>query len=165
MRPNPLRWAVSRTILFICTGNYYRSRFAEALFNHHAELRSLHWRAISRGLAIERVTEINKLSRFTFAAMLQRGVERRHTSTDLAALTLQDLINADRAIAMCESEHRPMMVERHPRWVDHVTYWHVRDLPDWPPAKAILEIEREVLHLLDSIAVPRLQVAPGPVAV
>ena len=26
-----------RTVLFLCTGNYYRSRFAEELFNHHAE--------------------------------------------------------------------------------------------------------------------------------
>ncbi len=25
-----------RLVLFVCTGNYYRSRFAEGLFNHHA---------------------------------------------------------------------------------------------------------------------------------
>ena len=39
-------------LLFICTGNYYRSRFAEAVFNHHAKQRGLPWRAFSRGLAI-----------------------------------------------------------------------------------------------------------------
>ena len=73
-KPVPLPCRVDQTILFICTGNYYRSRFAEAFFNHHAEVRGLCWRAISRGLAIERVIEINKLSRFTFTAMLQRGI-------------------------------------------------------------------------------------------
>src|SRR5215831_4780604 len=116
----PLRCRVDRTILFICTGNYYRSRFAEALFNHHAELRGLRWRAISRGLAIERVIAVNKLSRFALAAMLQRGIKRQHTSMELNALTSRDLIDADLAIAMCEAEHRPMMIQKHPIWVDHV---------------------------------------------
>ena len=143
---------VDRTLLFICTGNYYRSRFAEALFNHHAELRGLSWRAISRGLAIERVIEVNKLSGFTFAAMLQRGIKPQHTSVDLNALTSLYLIDADLAIAMCEAEHRPMMIEKHPLWVDHVIYWHVNDLPYCRPCKAISEIERQVFLLLDSIS-------------
>jgi protein-tyrosine phosphatase len=112
----------------------------------------LNWRAISRGLAIERVIEINKLSRFTFAAMLQRGIKRQHTSVDLNALTPLDLIDADLAIAMCEAEHRPMMIEKYPLWVDHVIYWHVSDLPDCQPCEAIPEIERQVFLLLDSIS-------------
>jgi protein-tyrosine phosphatase len=148
----PLPCRVDSTVLFICTGNYYRSRFAEALFNHHAELRGLNWRAISRGLAIERVIEINKLSRFTLAAMLQRGIKRQHTSEDLNALTSLDLIETDLAIAMCEAEHRPMMIEKYPLWVDHVIYWRVRDLPDSQPSEAIPEIERQVFLLLDGIS-------------
>jgi len=43
-----------KTVLFLCTGNYYRSRFAEELFNHHAERAGLDWTAQSRGLALER---------------------------------------------------------------------------------------------------------------
>ncbi|MGM4967020.1 hypothetical protein AB7714_26215 [Tardiphaga sp. 1201_B9_N1_1] len=27
---------MARTVLFLCTGNYYRSRYAEELFNHLA---------------------------------------------------------------------------------------------------------------------------------
>src|SRR3954453_5315436 len=42
-----------RTVLFLCTGNYYRSRHAEAVFNHHAAAAGLRWRATSRGLALE----------------------------------------------------------------------------------------------------------------
>jgi protein-tyrosine phosphatase len=160
----PLLCRVDRIILFICTGNYYRSRFAEALFNHHAELRGLRWRAISRGLAIERVIEINKLSRFTFTAMLQRGIKRHHTSVDLNALTSLDLIEAELPIAMCEAEHRPMMIEKHPLWVDHVIYWHVHDLPYCQASEAISEIEREVFLLLDSISTSNPTETPVAVA-
>jgi hypothetical protein len=35
-------------ILFLCTGNYYRSRYVEELFNHRAKIESLPWRAFSR---------------------------------------------------------------------------------------------------------------------
>ena len=42
-------------VLFVCTGNYYRSRFAEAVFNHLAAARGLPWRAVSRGLAVHLV--------------------------------------------------------------------------------------------------------------
>ena len=38
-------------VLFLCTGNYYRSRFCEEYFNHLAQGHSLPWRADSRGLA------------------------------------------------------------------------------------------------------------------
>ena len=160
-----LSCSVNKTILFICTGNYYRSRFAEALFNHHTELRGLRWRAISRGLAIERVIEINKLSRFASMAMLQRGIKRQHTSVDLKALTSLDLIDADLAIAMCEAEHRPMMIEKYPLWVDHVIYWHVSDLPDCEPCEAISEIERQVFLLLESISASNPIEMPVAIAV
>ena len=43
-----------KTVLFLCTGNYYRSRFAEVLFNSVAARMGLPWRASSRGLALER---------------------------------------------------------------------------------------------------------------
>ena len=36
-----------RTVLFLCTGNYYRSRYAEHYFNAHAA--GTGWRADSRG--------------------------------------------------------------------------------------------------------------------
>ncbi len=39
-----------KTVVFICTGNYYRSRFSEYLFNALAEKSGLFWRATSRGL-------------------------------------------------------------------------------------------------------------------
>ena len=43
-----------KTVLFLCTGNYHASRFAEILFNTVAGKMGLAWRASSRGLAPER---------------------------------------------------------------------------------------------------------------
>src|SRR6185312_8984112 len=52
-------------VLFLCTGNYYRSRYAEELFNHFAKIEGLDWRAFSRG-ATERGSPGNMgpMSRF-----------------------------------------------------------------------------------------------------
>ncbi len=44
----------NKTVLFLCTGNYYRSRFAEILFNSVAGNMGLPWQASSKGLALER---------------------------------------------------------------------------------------------------------------
>ena len=49
-----MRHQQHRTILFLCTGNYYRSRLAEVLFNSVAGKMGLPWQASSRGLALER---------------------------------------------------------------------------------------------------------------
>jgi len=40
------------TALFLCTGNYYRSRFAECYFRHLSAKYQLPWLADSRGLQI-----------------------------------------------------------------------------------------------------------------
>ena len=43
---------MTKQILFLCTGNYYRSRFAEAVFNKLAREQNIDAMAISRGLKI-----------------------------------------------------------------------------------------------------------------
>ncbi len=63
----------SNWALFVCTGNFYRSRFAEAVFNHEAGHAGLGWRAFSRGLR----PHLNEgdLSPHTAAALRQRGAD------------------------------------------------------------------------------------------
>ena len=40
----------TKRVLFVCSGNFYRSRLAELLFNEAAEKTDVVWRAESRGL-------------------------------------------------------------------------------------------------------------------
>jgi protein-tyrosine-phosphatase len=37
----------TKTLLILCTGNYYRSRYAEIVFNARAQEEQLPWQAIS----------------------------------------------------------------------------------------------------------------------
>jgi protein-tyrosine-phosphatase len=66
------------TVLFLCTGNYYRSRFAEELFNHHADRAGLSWIAHSRGLALERgAHNVGPISQFALHALKELEIAAR----------------------------------------------------------------------------------------
>jgi protein-tyrosine phosphatase len=141
---------VNNRVLFICTGNYYRSRFAEALFNHHAELLRIPWTAFSRGLAVHLAE--GYLSPLTLQALGERKIELRHTGTDRYQLSEADLLHSGRRIALDRSEHLAMMRGQFPDWADRIEYWDVPDLPFESPAKALQEIERRTLELLKEVS-------------
>jgi hypothetical protein len=64
-----------KAVLFLCTGNYYRSRFAEVLFNSVAGKMGLPWRASSRGLALERgVHNVGPMAAAAVQALEARGL-------------------------------------------------------------------------------------------
>ena len=72
-----------KAVLFLCTGNYYRSRFAEILFNSVAGKMSLPWKVSSRGLALKREAAIKAMNRRQKLALIgsyrpQRAKVRRH---------------------------------------------------------------------------------------
>lgn len=139
-----------KEILFICSGNYYRSRFAEAVFNHAALRRGLAWRAFSRGLAIWLVD--GDLSPWTAEALRSRGIDRSLTGDTRVTLGETDLRRASHAIALKEAEHRPMMRDQFPAWADRVEYWSVDDLDCAPPAEALPQLESRVLALVEVMA-------------
>jgi protein-tyrosine phosphatase len=141
---------VTKTVLFICTGNFYRSRFAEAVFNYHASSLSLPWKAISRGLAIHWAT--GPLSPFTAGALAVRRIPLHHTGRDRTQLTEDDLKSADLRILMDRAEHFAMMMEQFPDWTAQVEYWDVPDLPINQPEVALPAIEGKVLELLDRLS-------------
>jgi protein-tyrosine phosphatase len=136
-----------RQILFLCTGNYYRSRFAEEMFNHEAQIAGLDWRAFSRGLAPEPSPEnVGAISIFTRQALSDRRiplVERLPV-----VCTIGDLEAADRVIALKEAEHRLFLTQRFPGWEDRTTYWHVDDIDVAEPADTIAKIDQLVRELI-----------------
>src|SRR5580658_9346065 len=102
-------------MLFLCTGNYYRSRFAEELFNHKAGASGTPWQAQSRALAIERgVHNVGPLSPFALQGLAARGLSARGGSRMPLQCAAADLETAHRIIALNEPEHRPLMRTRFP---------------------------------------------------
>lgn len=137
-----------RTLLFLCTGNYYRSRFAHTLFNHLAERRGLGWRADSAGLAIERLEGAPGLLSVhaeTRLRALNLPIDRARAPRPATAAILAA---ADRVIAIHEEEHRPLVESRHGAFTGKVEYWHVPDLDGATPDTALDAIARHVEALV-----------------
>jgi protein-tyrosine-phosphatase len=137
-----------QTILFLCTGNYYRSRFAEILFNAAAVRMGLPWQASSRGLALERgVNNVGPMAVEAIAALEALGVRAAEAVARWPSqVTPDDLQGADRVVALKQAEHLPLLQERFPAWADKVEFWHVDDAPE-----ALALIEQEVMNLVARI--------------
>ena len=120
-----------KTVLFLCTGNYYRSRFAEVLFNSVAAKMGLPWRASSRGLALERgVNNVGPMAASAVKALEALGVRAGDAITRMPAqVTTGDLDGAAVVVALKHAEHLPLLQERFPAWAERVEFWHVDDAP------------------------------------
>jgi protein-tyrosine phosphatase len=140
-----------REVLFLCTGNYYRSRYAEALFNHEAARRGLPWRAFSRGLATH-LAPPGGLSPHTTRRLQDRAIPAAHTGPDPVQVSEADLERAARIVALKETEHRPLLALLHPAWENRVEYWEISDLDSAVPEDALAAIEAHVTALLNELA-------------
>jgi protein-tyrosine phosphatase len=144
-------------LLFLCTGNYYRSRFAEILFNTRALELGLAWAADSRGLQIGWPGNVGPISRHALEKLAQHGITPSEPIRDPLALQEADLQTADLIIAVKEAEHRPRMLAQFPAWVDRVIYWHIHDLDQAAADEALVELEAQVMALLVQLAEKTLE--------
>ena len=143
-----------KQVLFLCSANYYRSRFAEHLFNWLASQRSLPWKADSRGLDVGRWGDLGPISSHTVKALKQRDIPINGSSRRPLQLTLEDLTKSDLVIGIKESEHRPMMANLFPKWEEVVEYWHIHDLDCAVPEEAMPVLENHVRDLVVRLATP-----------
>lgn len=139
-----------KTVLFLCTGNYYRSRLAEIYFNHLAQERQAPWQATSRGLRIT-PSNVGPLSAHTRAWLADKGINPNEPHRMPTPVLEADFWAANHIVAVKEAEHRSMMEECFPHFADRVEYWHVHDIDAALPEQAIPGLVSLVENLFDRL--------------
>ena len=135
-------------VLFLCTGNYYRSRFCELYFNSLNKENDL--RAASYGLWAYRKINPGFISPHTAQNMNELGIP-------LGSVRLPEQVEerhfaaAKRVIALDEVEHRPMMEDMFPEWADRIEYWNVHDVDFTEPAEALKNLQAQTEALIKTL--------------
>jgi protein-tyrosine phosphatase len=152
---------MTSTILFICTGNYYRSRFAEELFNALASRLALDWQAISRGLDTRRGGNIGPISLHVLKKLETLNIRVEANPRGPLQLEETDLVAADLVIAVDAEEHRTLIARQFAEWADEIMYWHVPDLHLMEAEDGLSRIETNVTHLAQELRNPTSLLEPG----
>lgn len=140
-------------LLFLCSGNYYRSRFAEEYFNHLAEAKGLNWKAFSRGLSQIMPSPNNPgpISQHTIEALEERKINGKDLTRFPMPIEENDFIKYDKIIALSENEHRPMLEARFNHHCDKIGFFEVGDLPLEHPIEAMNKLTLLVDALVGKI--------------
>jgi protein-tyrosine phosphatase len=110
-------------ILCLRTGNDYRSRYAEQLFNHRAKSEGLDWRATSKGSACS-AENIGPMDAPLLSARSRVGPDQSEphsTNADSALLPLARLLLRGELL-------KREIEQRFPEAAGRVTYLHVDDI-------------------------------------
>jgi protein-tyrosine phosphatase len=134
-----------KRILFVCTGNYYRSRFAEILFNHLAPQQRLKARAFSRGLEVFKQRNEGPISGYAREYLDQLTIPLPEPLTHPQQISPRDFDIADQIILLDRKEHHPMMEAYFPEYLATVDFWEFADADLHTPAE-MLPLLRERVH-------------------
>jgi protein-tyrosine phosphatase len=146
-----VRMVANDLVLFLCSGNYYRSRFAEHFFNWLAESNGLSWRADSRGLVVGRAGNAGPISCHAVERLHALNIPINGDSRFPKQLSEADLSQAKLIVALKEAEHRQMLFDLFPAWAERVEYWHIDDLDCAEPDEALASLENDVQRLVQRL--------------
>lgn len=137
-----------REVIFVCTGNYYRSRFAETYFNHRKKETNLGWEASSRGLNIYNNNNVGPISTHSTDYLKALSIPVHEELRFPLPLLLDDLVRADLVILLDRKEHFPMLQEQFPQYLSSVQFWDFPDVHIAPSSEILPKIKIKVEELL-----------------
>jgi len=142
-----------KCILFLCSGNYYRSRFAEEYFNHLADKLGSVWRADSKGLYqdLSFLQNIGSISTFTIKELERRGLLCKNHNRGPISVSDDDFSKYDHYVAMDKDEHYPMIERLFPHMDAAIEYWDIKDIGFEDPLSACERIVRNIEILIEKL--------------
>jgi|TARA_B110000467_G_C18175542_1_gene397632 protein-tyrosine phosphatase len=140
-----------KKVLFVCTANIHRSRFAEEVFNHLAKKSDKDYHAFSAGL---------KVGDFSYREIYYPALENlknfkiepirpKELSKHIDNVILEEYY---KIICMDKNEHRPM-VNANPRLSKyHFEYWDIVDIPKVDSTVSLPLCYEKVVKLFEEIS-------------
>ena len=115
-------------VLFVCTANIHRSRFAEEAFNYLCEIHNKNHHAFSAGLRVGDYSArkiyypaLKNLKAFNIVPLRPNDLSKHIKDVELE--------DYDKIICMDEIEHKPM-VDSDPQFSNYnFEYWNITDIP------------------------------------
>lgn len=139
-----------KKVLFICTGNYYRSRFAEEVFNDLCSVMGNALVADSVGLKVPETRAQNpgSISVYTLEGLRDMGISPKGAAREPRQVEVQDVVEAEMCIAISRREHEGMVKDVIPDHEERIDYWEVEDIELEKPEEALARIKEEVEALV-----------------
>ena len=141
-------------VLFLCTGNYYRSRLAEELLRHNARKEDLEVECDSAGLGkIPNPSNVGPIGIAALEYLQTRGIGWSSMQRYPKKWSPSDIRAADIIVCMNEREHRVMVESQIRPVLDHkqIVYWHIPDVEEDTALIGPGLIDREVRSLLEKL--------------
>jgi len=135
--------APKKYVLFLCTGNYYRSRFAEIYFNHKAK--NTNWVAFSRGLNLDS-RNYGEISSIAVRELSKLGISVGKQLHPQKAES-EDLKKADIIVGLNEDEHKEIIEKKFSEFKEKVIYWNIADIFEQDSSSEVPKI----IHNIDSL--------------
>ena len=141
-------------ILFLCSGNYYRSRFCELYFNALAERSRLAWRADSSALLrdLSDTGNVGPIAVEVIDKLKELGIEAPKRQRMPKIATANQIFTANRVYAASRVEHSPMIEEHFLEQADLIEFFEVEDVPVMQPDEAFELLRKDVDRVFEELS-------------
>jgi protein-tyrosine phosphatase len=141
-------------VLFLCTGNFYRSRLAEELLRAYSEIQGIDLVSDSAALGdIPNPINIGPISQEALKYLDKNGIKSDPDERYPKKCTVADIVSADIIIGLNEREHRCWFEEQFSDFKQKcVRYWHVPDVEEDPDRRGPALMDENIRMLLKELS-------------